>query len=67
MKKIKIYTGILGQYGDIVMFTAVIKRIKELIPNSEITFAISKKYGDMKPLLERDPLIDKVFVTENYF
>lgn len=67
MKKTKIYTGILGQYGDIIMFTAIIKRIKELIPNSEITFAISKKYGDMKPLLERDPLIDKVFVTKNYF
>jgi ADP-heptose:LPS heptosyltransferase len=67
IKKVKIYTGILGQYGDIVMFTAIIKRIKELIPNSEITFAVSKKYGDIKPLLERDPLIDKVFVTENYF
>jgi len=67
MKKTKIYTGILGQYGDIIMFTAVIKRIKEIMPNSEITFAISKKYEDMKPLLERDPLIDNVFVTENYF
>jgi len=67
MKKTKIYTGILGQYGDIIMFTAVIKQIKTIIPNSEITFAISKKYGDMKPLLERDPLINKVFVTEKYF
>jgi ADP-heptose:LPS heptosyltransferase len=67
MKKVKIYTGILGQYGDIVMFTAVIKRIKELIPNSEITFAISKKYGDIKDLIERDPLVNKVFITDNYF
>lgn len=66
-KKVKIYTGILGQYGDIIMFTAIVKRIKELIPNSEITFAISKKYRDMKPLLMRDSLIDKVFVTQNYF
>jgi ADP-heptose:LPS heptosyltransferase len=67
MKKTKIYTGILGQYGDIVMFTAIIKRIKQLIPHSEITFAISKKYGDIGPLLKKDPLINKVFITENYF
>lgn len=64
---VRIYTGILGQYGDIVMFTAVIRKIKEIYPNSFVTFAISKKYQEIKVLLENNPKIDKVFITQFYF
>lgn len=34
--------------------------------NAEITFAIAKKFESIKPLLEQDPLIKKVFVCEKY-
>jgi len=29
---LRIYTGMLGQIGDIVMFTATARRVKELFP-----------------------------------
>jgi len=48
---LRIYTGILGQIGDIVMFTATVRRLKELFPDSEITFAVSKKYREAGELV----------------
>lgn len=62
----KIYTGLLGKFGDILCFTAILPKIDELFRNAEITFAIAKKFESIKPLLEQDPLIDNVFVCENY-
>jgi hypothetical protein len=63
---VKIWTGVLAKYGDIISFTPVIRKIKELIPNSKITFAISKQFSSIAPLIKIDPLIDRVFITENY-
>jgi ADP-heptose:LPS heptosyltransferase len=62
-----IYTGVLGQIGDIVMFTATVRRIKELFPNSTITFAVSSKYREAGELVEGLPFIDRLFVTDLYF
>ncbi|MCX6380319.1 MAG: glycosyltransferase family 9 protein [Armatimonadetes bacterium] len=64
---LRIYGGLLGQIGDIVMYTAVARRVKELFPDSEFTFAISKRYGGMEPLLAGLPFVDRVFQTELYF
>jgi len=63
----KIWTGILGKYGDILLFTAVIRHLKKLYPNSYITFAISEKYKALRSVLERDPNIDDVYITKYYF
>ena len=38
-----IYTGILGQIGDIVMFTATVRRLRQLFPRAKITFAVSSR------------------------
>ena len=32
---LRIYTGILGQIGDIIGFTATVRRIRQLFPNSQ--------------------------------
>lgn len=64
---LRIYTGILGQIGDIVMFTPTARRLKELFPESTITFAISRKFGGMAPLLEGLPYVERVFLTDLYF
>ena len=62
-----IYTGILGQIGDIVMFTPTVRRLKELFPNSTITFAVSRKYQEAGELVAGLPYVDRLFVAENYF
>jgi hypothetical protein len=64
---LKIYTGILGQIGDIVMFTPTVRRIKELFPQSEITFAVSNRYREAGELVAGLPYVDRLFVTELYF
>lgn len=64
---LKIYTGILGQIGDIVMFTPTLRRLKELFPNSSITFAVSRKYREAGELVAGLPYVDRLFVAENYF
>lgn len=64
---VKIYTGILGQIGDIVMFTPTARRLKELFPNSRITFAVSRKYREAGGLVAGLPYVDRLFVVENYF
>ncbi len=64
---LRIYTGILGQIGDIVMFTPTARRLKELFPNSELTFAIARKYQGMADLIRGLPYVDRVFQTECYF
>lgn len=64
---LKIYTGILGQIGDIVMFTPTARRLKELFPNSTITFAVSRKYREAGELVAGLPYVDRLFVVENYF
>ena len=64
---LKIYTGILGQIGDIVMFTPTVRRLKELFPNSTITFAVSRKYREAGELVAGLPYVDRLFVAESYF
>ncbi len=66
-ERVRIYTGILGQIGDIVMFTATVRRIKEIFPNARITFAVTKKYREAGELVAGLPYIDRLFVTEHYF
>lgn len=64
---LRIYTGLLGQIGDIVMFTATARRIKELFPHSLLTFAISRKYAAVGELIAGLPYVDRVFYTQLYF
>lgn len=67
LEPLKIYTGILGQIGDIVMFTATARRLKELFPNGTLTFAVSRKYQEAGELVAGLPYVDRLFVTERYF
>lgn len=64
---VRIYTGVLGQIGDIVMFTATARRLKELFPRSRLTFAVSTRYAEAGGLVEGLPFVDQLFVTELYF
>ena len=64
---LRIYTGILGQIGDIIMFTATARRLKEIFPNARLTFAIARQYAEVGDLLAGLPYIDRLFVTECYF
>src|SRR5689334_16613389 len=64
---LRIYTGILGQIGDIIMFTATARRLKELFPASSITFAVSERYRQAGELVAGLPYVDRLFVTELYF
>jgi hypothetical protein len=48
---VRLYTGILGQIGDIIMFTATARRLKELFPRGEITFAVSRRYREAGELV----------------
>lgn len=67
LEPVRIYTGVLGQVGDIILFTPTARRLKELFPNSEITFAVSAKYREAGELVAGLPYIDRLFVTELYF
>jgi glycosyl transferase family 9 (putative heptosyltransferase) len=67
MDPLKIYTGILGQIGDIVVFTPTVRRIKQLFPNSRITWAVSSRYREAGELVGGLPYVDRLFVTELYF
>jgi ADP-heptose:LPS heptosyltransferase len=64
---LSIYTGVLGQIGDIVMFTATVRRLKELFPRGTITFAVSARYREAGELVAGLPYVDRLFVTECYF
>ena len=64
---LRIYTGVLGQIGDIVMFTATLRRLRELFPFSKITFAVSRRYREAGELVAGLPYIDRLFVTKLYF
>lgn len=62
VKKIRIYCGIEGIYGDIISYTPVVKWLKDMMPDSYLIFGISQRCSKIKELLERDPLIDEVYV-----
>jgi hypothetical protein len=64
---LRIYTSILGQIGDVVTFTATVRRLKELFPRAEITFAVSRKYREAGELVAGLPYVDRLFITEQYF
>src|SRR5262249_31583585 len=63
---VRIYTGILGQIGDIVMFTPTVRRIKQLFPKSQITWAVSCRYREAGELVAGLPYVDRLFVTRLY-
>jgi ADP-heptose:LPS heptosyltransferase len=63
---VRIYTGILGQIGDIVMFTPTVRRIKQLYPESWITWEVSSRDGEAGELVAGLPYVDRLFVTELY-
>jgi ADP-heptose:LPS heptosyltransferase len=63
---LRIYTGVLGQIGDIVMFTPTVRRIKQLFPQSRITWAVSSRYREAGELVAGLPYVDRLFVTELY-
>lgn len=65
--RVNIYTGILGQIGDIIMFTATARRIKECFPNGQITFAISARYAAAADLVTGLGYINRIFTTRLYF
>jgi ADP-heptose:LPS heptosyltransferase len=67
MEPLRIYTGVLGQIGDIIMFTATVRRLKELFPQSRITWAVSRKYREAGELVAGLPYVDRLFVTDLYF
>jgi len=64
---VRIYTGILGQIGDIVLFSPTVRRLKQLFPNAHITFAVSRRYREAGELLAGLPYVDQLFVAELYF
>jgi ADP-heptose:LPS heptosyltransferase len=64
---LSIYAGILGQIGDIVMFSATVRRLRELFPNSRITLAVSSRYREAGELVAGLPYVDRLFVTQLYF
>jgi ADP-heptose:LPS heptosyltransferase len=64
---LRIYAGMLGQIGDIVMFSATLRRLRELFPNGRITLAVSRKYREAGELLAGLPYVDRLFVTQLYF
>src|SRR5437016_5134029 len=64
---VRIYTGILGQIGDIIIFTATVRRLKQFFPNSTITFAVSSRYREAGALVAGLPYIDRLFIAESYF
>lgn len=64
---LRIYTGLLGQIGDIIMFSAVVRRVRQLFPNSHITFAVSARYREAGELVAGLPYVDRLFVTHLYF
>lgn len=64
---LRIYSGILGQIGDIVMFTPTVRRLKELFPNGQITFAVSRKFREAAELVRGLPYVHRVFLTDCYF
>lgn len=63
----RIYAGRSGQIGDIVCFTPTARRLKQLFPNSQITFAVSSRYRQAGELVAGLPYIDRLFVTDRYF
>src|SRR5438874_1383897 len=64
---LRVYTGLLGQIGDIIMFSAALRRIRQLFPNAVITFAVSRKYREAGELVAGLPYADRLFVTQLYF
>jgi len=66
-ERLRIYTGLLGQIGDIVMFSATVRRLRELFPNAQITFAVSQRYREAGELVAGLPYVDRLFVTRFYF
>ena len=64
---LRIYAGLLGQIGDIIMFSSTLRRLRQLYPNARITLAVSRKYQQAGELLTGLPYVNRLFVTEFYF
>jgi ADP-heptose:LPS heptosyltransferase len=63
---LKVYTGVLGQIGDIIAFTPTARSIKERFPGCEVTFAVSRRYREAVDLIAGLPCVDNIFATEHY-
>lgn len=51
-----------GLFGDSIISTVACRVVKELYPDSELTFALSKSYGSILPLFQNHPHIDKFHI-----
>lgn len=56
----------LGQYGDLAMSTVAARSLKEIYPNSHLTYHIADKYKDFAPLVVRNMYVDAVHISEGY-
>lgn len=65
-KNIKIMCGKGSLLGDIIMFLPSLTILKKLHPDCSITFPIAKKCQQIVPLLLTHPLIDSIYITEEY-
>jgi ADP-heptose:LPS heptosyltransferase len=55
-----------GQYGDAIICQVACRQFKKLHPNSNLTFAVSKKYEAILPFLFNNPSIDSYHVWDGY-
>lgn len=55
-----------GQFGDLVIQTAVVQAFKEQYPDSQLTFACAEKYRDIMPLFYHNKNIDDYHIWEGY-
>lgn len=56
----------IGQRGDLVMNTAVLRAFKEQCPDCQFTFGLGPQYVDMIDLFRNHPLIDDIHVFDSY-
>ena len=55
-----------GQYGDLAMQTICCRAVKQLYPNSKLTFAIGDKYISCKNLFLNQDFIDDIHIWDSY-
>ena len=59
----KILVSNIGHLGDVVIATAVLNKIKEKYPNSQIGFLVG---GWAKGIVENHPLVDHVHIVDHW-
>lgn len=58
----------LGGIGDVIMSTPILKHLKRLIPNCEITYATDLDYswGALKKVMEHNPYVDIIVGNKQF-